>query len=297
MSVYVYNRETKNVYEEKQFKEKQLKFLCETLPGRIILKFISGRWYSRYIGKKNSKRKSIAKIKPFIEKYGIDITEYEKKEYRSFNEFFTRKIISEKRPVQKNKNILISVADSKLRYYKIEENLSIKIKNSVYTVEELLGDRQLAAEFKNGTCLVFRLTVDDCHRYCYFDTGRLMRRKHIDGKLHTIRPVAEKRHKVYCENFREYSVLITENFGKAVQMEVGALLVGKIVNMEKPEFKKGEEKGWFELGGSTIILFFQENTVKIDEDVVSNSYRGIETKVKYGERIGEKYVKEVKYLF
>ncbi|AUG56058.1 phosphatidylserine decarboxylase [Acetivibrio saccincola] len=297
MSVYVYNRETKNVYEEKQFKEKQLKFLYETLPGRIILKFISGKWYSRYSGKKNSKRKSIAKIKPFIEKYGIDMEEYEKKEYRSFNEFFTRKIIPEKRPVPKDNSILISVADSKLRYYKIEENLSIKIKNSIYTVEELLGDRELAAEFKNGTCLVFRLTVDDCHRYCYFDNGRLMRRKHIDGKLHTVRAISEKRHKVYCENFREYSVLLTENFGKAVQMEVGALLVGKIVNMEKLEFKKGEEKGWFELGGSTIILFFQENTVKIDEDIVSNSYRGLETKVKYGERIGKKYVKEVKYLF
>ena len=71
-------------------------------------------------------------------------------------------------------------------------------------------------------------------------------------------------------------------------MEVGALLVGKIVNMEKLKFKKGEEKGWFELGGSTILLFFAENTVNIDKDIISNSYKGIETKVKYGERIGEK---------
>ncbi|NLI58202.1 MAG: phosphatidylserine decarboxylase [Clostridium sp.] len=288
MSVYVYNRETKSVYEEKQFKEKQLKFLYETFFGRIILKFISGKWYSRYSGKKNSKRKSIAKIKPFIEKYGIDMEDYKKREYRSFNEFFTRKIIPEKRPIPKDKNILISVADSKLRCYKIEENLSIKIKNSIYTVEELLGDKELAEEFRNGICLVFRLTIDDYHRYCYFDDGRLLRRKYIDGKLHTVRPVSEKRHKVYCENFREYSLLFTENFGKVVQMEVGALLVGKIVNMEKLKFKKGEEKGWFELGGSTILLFFAENTVNIDKDIISNSYKGIETKVKYGERIGEK---------
>lgn len=172
---------------------------------------------------------------------------------------FYKKDNSWKRPVPKDNSILISVADSKLRYYKIEENLSIKIKNSIYTVEELLGDRELAAEFKNGTCLVFRLTVDDCHRYCYFDNGRLMRRKHIDGKLHTVRAISEKRHKVYCENFREYSVLLTENFGKAVQMEVGALLVGKTVNMEKLEFKKGKRKGGLSWGLYNNIVFSGEH--------------------------------------
>ena len=77
--------------------------------------------------------------------------DYKKREYRSFNEFFTRKIIPEKRPIPKDKTYLFSVADSKLRCYKIEENLSIKIKNSIYTVEELLGDknwqRNLEMEF------------------------------------------------------------------------------------------------------------------------------------------------------
>lgn len=64
MSVYVYNRETKSVYEEKQFKEKQLKFLYETFFGRIILKFISGKWYSRYSGKKIAKENQLLKLSP-----------------------------------------------------------------------------------------------------------------------------------------------------------------------------------------------------------------------------------------
>jgi len=289
MDVYIYNRETKSLYQEKQFKERQLKFLYDTVLGRIILRlFIAGKWYSRYNAKKNGLRKSVARIQPFIEEYGIDMTQYQKKEYKSFNDFFIRTIIPEKRPIPKDENVLISVADSKLMYYKIEKDIGIKIKNSIYTVEELLHDWELAGEYRGGTCLVFRLTVDDYHHYCYCDDGKLLYSKKISGRLHTVGPISAKKYRVYCENSREYSVLETMHFGKVVQMEVGALLVGKIVNNLKEAFKKGEEKGWFEMGGSTIVLLFRENTVTIDEDIVSNSAKGIETKVKYGERIGEK---------
>lgn len=289
MGVYIYNRATKSLYQEKQYKEKQLKFLYDTVLGRIILRlFIAGKWYSRYNAKKNDSSKSIAKIQPFINDYGIDMTEYPQKEYKSYNEFFIRTIIPEKRPIATDENALPSVADAKLMYYKIENDLGIKIKNSIYTVEELLQDKELAKEFSGGTCLIFRLTVDDYHHYSYIDDGKLLYSKKINGRLHTVSPISAKKYKAYCENCREYSVLETVHFGKVVQMEVGALLVGKIVNNSKTSFKKGEEKGWFEMGGSTIVLLFKEDTVKIDEDIVSNSAKDIETKVKYGERIGEK---------
>lgn len=289
MGVYIYNRETKSLYQEKQFKERQLEFLYDTILGRIILRlFIASKWYSKYNAMKNDLSSSVAKIQPFIEEYGIDMTQYQKKEYKSFNDFFVRTIIPEKRPIPKDGNALAAVADSKLMYYKIEKDLGIKIKNSIYTVEELLQDMELAKEYSGGTCLVFRLTVDDYHHYCYCDDGKLLYSRKIDGRLHTVGPISAKRYKVYCENSREYSVLETVHFGKVVQMEVGALLVGKIVNNLKESFKKGEEKGWFEMGGSTIVLLFRENAVKIDEDIISNSAKDIETKVKYGERIGER---------
>lgn len=289
MGVNIYNRSTKSLYEEKQFKGGQLKFLYNTILGRIILKlFIAGKWYSKHNAKNNDSRKSINKIRPFIDKYGIDITEYEKREYNSFNDFFIRKIIPDKRPIPREENVLPSVADSKLTYYKIEKDLSIKIKNSIYTVEELLKDKQLADEYRNGTCMVFRLTVDDYHHYCYCDDGNLLYSKYIDGRLHTVGAISAKRHKVYCENCREYSVLATKHFGKVIQMEIGALLVGKIVNNRKTCFRKGDEKGWFEMGGSAIVLLFTENIVNVDEDIVVNSAKGIETKVKYCERVGER---------
>ncbi|KNY27876.1 phosphatidylserine decarboxylase [Pseudobacteroides cellulosolvens] len=289
MGVNIYNRETRSLYQEKQFKDGQLKFLYNTILGRIILRvFISGKWYSRYNARKNDSSKSIAKIQPFIAEYGIDMAQYQKREYKSFNDFFIRTIIPEKRPIPRDESILPSIADSKLMYYKIEKDLSIKIKNSIYTVEELIQDRELAEEYSGGICLVFRLTVDDYHHYCYCDDGKMLFSKHISGRLHTVGPISAKRHKVYCENSREYSVLDTKHFGKVVQMEVGGLLVGKIVNNLKASFKKGEEKGWFEMGGSTIVLLLKETAVNIDEDIVSNSAKGIETKVKYGERIGER---------
>ncbi len=289
MCVDIYNRETKSLYQEKQFKEGQLKFLYNTILGRIILRlFVAGKWYSRYNARKNNSSKSTAKIQPFIVEYGIDMTQYEKRKYKSFNDFFTRTMIPEKRPIPKDESVLPSVADSKLMYYKIEKDLRIKVKNSIYTVEELVQDRELAEEYSGGTCLVFRLTVDDYHHYCYCDDGKLLYSKNINGRLHTVGPISAKRHKVYCENSREYSVLDTMHFGRVVQMEIGALLVGKIVNKLKVSFKKGEEKGWFEMGGSTIVLLLKENAVNIDEDIVSNSAKDVETKVKYGERIGER---------
>lgn len=107
--------------------------------------------------------------------------------------------------------------------------------------------------------------------------------------MHTVNTISQDKYKIYAQNSREYTILNTENFGQVVQVEVGALLVGRIKNYnENNKFCKGEEKGLFEFGGSTIILLFENGKVKIDEDIVENSIKDIETKVKLGERIGEK---------
>jgi phosphatidylserine decarboxylase len=133
--------------------------------------------------------------------------------------------------------------------------------------------------------LVYRLTQDDCHRYIYLDSGEEIEHKYIKGKLHTVRPISSK-YKVFSQNSREYSVIKTKNFGQVVQIEIGALLVGKIVNYKKEQFNKFDEKGYFEYGGSTIIQLFKENTIFIDEDIINKSKENIETKVEIGEKIG-----------
>jgi phosphatidylserine decarboxylase len=154
----------------------------------------------------------------------------------------------------------------------------------------LLKNSGLADEYKNGACAVFRLTVDDYHRYAFFDSGYAGNCYRIPGVYHTVGNISDGKFKVYSENTREYTELFTENFGKAIFMEVGALLVGRIMNRPGVScFSRGDEKGYFCFGGSTIVLFFKENTVKFDSDIEKFSAEGIEVKVGIGEKIGEAF--------
>ena len=170
--------------------------------------------------------------------------------------------------------------------HKIDDNLKMKIKETYYSLEELLNDNALAKEYKNGICLIFRLIPSDYHRYIYMDYGIEIEHKKIDGILHTVNPISYSKYKVYKQNTREYSILQTKNFGQVIQMEVGALLVGKIVNYYKKIFNKGEEKGYFQFGGSTVILIIKNNVIEIDKDIMEMSNKKIETLVDIGENIG-----------
>ena len=133
--------------------------------------------------------------------------------------------------------------------------------------------------------MVYRLCVDDYHRYCFIDNGSVKESRIIKGKLHTVSPLS-KAYKIYKENHRIINVLATDHFGEMIHIEVGALLVGKIVNRDVSKFSKGEEKGYFEPGGSTIVQLFKKDTVRIDEDILNQSLDNTETKVLYGEGVG-----------
>ena len=282
----IYNRSTKEYFETKD--SFSLRFLYKSLPGRLILKGITHSAISKINGKILSSKISKIIIKKFIQKNNIDMNDYPKEDYKSFNHFFVRKIIPSKRIISTANNDLISPADSKLMVYNITEENKILVKNSIYTVLELIQDNRLAKEYQGGLCLVFRLSVEDYHHYVYIDDGESSKGTHISGILHTVNPIAYKRYRVFKENSREYTVLKTKNFGKVVQIEVGALNVGKICNRQVKVFNKGDEKGYFEFGGSTIILLIKKDEVIIDNDIIINSQKEIETIVKLGEVIGKK---------
>ncbi len=286
MKTEIIDRKSKEKYLEKSPKGSPI--LYKTLIGGLALVFVTRKSVSKIGSLYMNSKLSRKRINGFIEKNNIDMSDYPKEDYKSFNEFFTRKIIPGRRPFSKKNSDLISVADSKLLVYHINDDTQMFIKGKKYNLKELLRDKELASEYKNGVCLVFRLTVDDYHRYCYVDDGTVVKTKKINGVLHTVGPIAFKRYKVFKENQREYTVINTKNFDKVVQMEIGALMVGKIVNHNKKTFVRGEEKGYFLFGGSTVILIIKEGIVKIDKDILKNSSLGIETKVKLGEVIGKK---------
>ena len=289
MKTEIVNRKDNKKYTEKS--PVSATVLYKTLIGGVVLAFATRKSVSKVSSLYMNSKASTKRIDKFIKKNDINMDDYPQRKYKSFNDFFTRKVKDGKRPFSKNPSDVISVADSKLLVYDINEKLEMNIKGKKYTVKELLRDKRLSNEYKNGLCLVFRLTVDDYHRYSFVDDGILIRMKKINGILHTVGPIAFKRYKVFKENQREYSILETKNFGQVIQMEVGALMVGKIVNHDIKKFKRGDEKGYFLFGGSTVVLFFKENEIVIDEDILYNSEKGIETKVKLGEVIGKKVIK------
>ena len=282
----VYDRKTKKYIEENELGI--LKFAYNSVMGRCILKPFTHKWFSNLYSKYLNSKLSKHKIKKFVIKNNIDMSEYVEKDYVSFDDFFTRDLKMNNRKLSKDKNTLVSPCDSKLSIYKIDDDVNFNIKGSIYNVNDLLQDKKLASEFKDGYCLVFRLCVDDYHHYHFIDNGIVKSRKRINGKFHTVRPIAHENLKVFSENTREYTVLETENFGKVVQMEIGALMVGKICNIEKDAFKRGDEKGYFRFGGSTVLLLFKKNTINLDEDILIESSKGNEIKVKLFEEIGRR---------
>ena len=275
------------VVEKYDGQEKLLTLLYGSAAGRVLLKPLTAPVVSRLGGWFLSTGVSRVLIKPFIRSNGIDMTQFEPVSYRSYNEFFSRRIRPEARPVDMDPKHLISPCDSKLTALPIGEDTVFTLKHTAYTVSSLLKSDTLAKRYAGGYALIFRLTVDDYHRYCYVAEGEKSENTRISGVLHTVNPIANDHFPIYKENSREYSILHTAKFGDILMMEVGALLVGRIVNHhEAAEVTRGQEKGYFQFGGSTVVLLTEPGSVIIDEDILHNSREGTETIVRYGEKIG-----------
>ena len=258
---------------------------------RMLLRPFLSPAVSDICGKFLSTRLSRRIIPSFVKKNHIDLGIYEKQEFDSYNAFFTRKIKAEQRPINEQKNILISPSDGKVTAYPITQKGRFWIKHTQYTAAQLLKDERLAERYMGGWIYVIRLTVDDYHRYCYVADGRKSRQRKIRGVLHTVNPVANDYYPIYKMNSREYCLLKTKELGTILLMEVGALMVGKISNHEEDsaQVKRGDEKGMFEFGGSTIVVMTEPGMAEPDKDIIYNTKAQAETLVKMGESIGCKY--------
>lgn len=267
---------------------KLLHLFYDTAIGRKTLKVLTQPVVSKVAGAALSHPLSTVAIPPFVLKKHINLKDYADAPYRSFNAFFTRPIKPEKRPVSTDPHVLISPCDAKLTAVPVTANdTTFTIKGTEYSLARFLGCRKLAGRYAGGAVLIFRLTPDDYHRYCYPDDCTPGKTREIAGFLHTVNPVSAKRVKVYHENTRTITMLHTEHFGRVLQVEVGAMFVGKIVNHgQRKAVRRGIEKGYFEFGGSTIVLVLEKGRVQIDPQILKNTENGAETIVKYGSMIG-----------
>lgn len=267
--------------------DKLLSFLYTNIFGRMLLKPLIQPQVSKLAGRYLSSAHSKWLISKFIERNEINMDIYEECDYSSFNDFFTRKIKPDCRPVPEDLDVLISPCDCLATVYPIQENTTFSIKNTEYTLRSLLRSPRLAKRFRGGYAYVLRLTVEDYHRYLYSVSGKQSKNYHIDGTYHTVNPIANDYLPIYKENTREYTVIHSKEFGDVLQMEVGALLVGKISNHKQSTVvTRGEEKGFFEYGGSTIVVLNQKGRVTPRSDLLTNSKNGYETKVLQAHPLG-----------
>ena len=207
--------------------------------------------------------------------------------YRSFREFFLRE--KKERTVDPVPDHLVSPCDGWLSACPVGENRQFFLKGSCYRISDLIRDRGVAEGFSGGLCLVFRLCASDYHHYCFIDDGIQKSTQFIEGQLHSVQPIACETFPVFSLNRRVWSLLETRHFGPVVQTEIGALVVGGIVN-RNPEgpFRRGQEKGRFELSGSTVVLFFEQNRVTLEPEIREALEQNPEVRVELGQWIGER---------
>ena len=261
---------------------KALRFLYRTLPGRILLRLLITPAVAKTGGFFMNSPLSKGMIKGFIKKNNIDTARYEDRTYRSYNDYFTRKHREGVTVFDTDPTHVNAPCDSRLSVYPINEDSIFKIKGSHYSVEELLEDASLAEHFRGGYAFIFRLSVDDYHRYHYIDSGVCEPSVKLRGVLHTVQPIATERYNIYKKNQREVTLQHTERLGDIAYVEVGALMIGKIKNHHRDKYtaSRSEEKGYFEYGGSTVVILFEKDRIAPDTALLEATAQGLECRVR-----------------
>jgi phosphatidylserine decarboxylase len=288
----VFNRYTKLVEKEEVFGEKWLNFSHSSLIGRLTVAALIERKISAMIfGKWASSPSSVAKIEPFVKKFGLRADSFEKKlrDFTSFNDFFFRKLKPSARPISPNLTAISAPADGRHLAYEDMHNLCpFFVKGESIAVEDLTIDQGMAKKFGGGSVLVSRLSPLDYHRFHFPVTCKPDKTFLMNGSYASVHPIA-MRGKVdaYLRNKRMSTILRSNCCGDILMVEIGAALVGSICQTFKPNAQtlKGMEKGYFAFGGSTVILIFEQGRIKFSDDLLENSANGVETYVLMGDEV------------
>lgn len=283
-------RESEQIKTEKVAGEKWLMWLYYNPIGQATLWALAKRKFvSTIYGKMMDRSSSAKKIQPFIEDYDIDISIAQEQEFESFNGFFTRKLKADARPIDTSAISVVSPADGKILAYADISTSDFIIKGKRFDVASFLDNPDFARKYHDGALLIIRLAPVDYHRFHFPITGYITLNKKIKGDYYSVNPIAlRKKVEIFFLNKREYTIISNPLFGDVIMTEVGATMAGSIVQTFKERFaKKGEEKGYFKFGGSTIVLLFEKSKIHIDADLLINTTQGYETTIKMGDRIGK----------
>ncbi|XP_050272639.1 phosphatidylserine decarboxylase proenzyme 2-like isoform X1 [Quercus robur] len=248
-------------------------------------------------GRRMSSTESTKDIPKFVESFKDQINlaevKYPLEHFKTFNEFFIRELKPGARPIacMERDDIAVCAADSRLMAFKsADDSLRFWIKGRKFSIQGLLGQDVSSGAFIDGPLVIFRLAPQDYHRFHFPVSGTIEQFVNIPGCLYTVNPIAvnSKYCNVFTENKRVVSIISTADFGKVAFVAIGATMVGSIsFSKEKGDHvRKGDEFGYFSFGGSTVICAFEKGAIEIDEDLLSNSARSLETLVYVGMTLG-----------
>lgn len=254
--------------------------------------FFSRKWLSWCYGRLYKQSWSRLKIRPFVQKTDVRLDELDRPldEFRSFSEFFSRDIDLSKRPISSDPDICLAACDGKvLAYSVVAPDMTFLIKGNTFNLRRFLANDALAARFAYGAMVISRLSMADYHHIHFPDSGTPRRSTSIPGKYHAGGSYSMKAALPYfAENHRMITLFDSDHFGPMMIAEVGALTVGSIRQcfQDGSYVKKGAHKGFFELGGSTVVLIFEPGRIELDQDLCGQTLLGIETYVRFGDSLG-----------
>ena len=292
-SITYYDRTSGNMMAEKVHAARFLRWLYNTGTGNLVCRLLtSNRLFSAAWGRFHGNGISRFKIKSFVKRMKINMTESLKQidDFENFNDFFTRKLHPSVRPIDDRQGVCTAPADGKvLTYEKIDADTTFRIKRCTFNLRDFLKDDVLARMYSGGSMLITRLSLADYHHFHFPDSGVAHQARPIRGSYHAGGPYSlNGLIPFYTENYRMQTLLNSDHFGWIVAVEVGALTVGSISQSYEPgnRVSKGDHKGNFELGGSTVVLLFEKDSIMFCKDLLDNTKNEIETFVRFGDRVG-----------
>ncbi|HEY1794397.1 MAG TPA: archaetidylserine decarboxylase [Opitutaceae bacterium] len=278
---------------EKVFGELWLRLAYGNPVGRLAVWLAIRRsLFSRYYGWRMRLLASSYRIYDFVQEYGVDISEFAKSpyEFKTFNEFFTRALKPESRPIAPGAGVAVMPADGRhLAFPDVDRAEGFYVKGEKFTVAALLGDAKLAEKYAGGSMLISRLCPSDYHRFHFPVSGIPAEPRAAEGTLFSVSPIALRRNiNFLVRNKRLVTVIETPEFGTVTMVEVGATNVGTIIETFVPgrAAVKGEEKGMFSFGGSCVVTLFEARRILLDEDIVRQSEKCLETYARMGDHLG-----------
>ncbi|MBC7541185.1 MAG: phosphatidylserine decarboxylase [Candidatus Sericytochromatia bacterium] len=281
------DRRTGTVHEEAVLDEGKMRWLYEHWAGRLVRQLFVGRLGSRLYAAQFDTRGSAHRIPGFIARFGIDTAAFEPGPYPTFNAFFARRFRAGVRPFDAGTAVMSAGAEGCYQAWQtIGPDQRIPVKGQDLTLSALLDDPALAESFAGGPAIVARLRPHDYHRFHFVDGGEVQRQLRIAGVLESVNPIAlQAAPHVFVRNERHVTVQHSEQFGLLAYVEIGAMKVGKIIQHDDTRPRRGQEKGYFLYGGSTVVLLGQAGAWTPDADLLQWTQKGIESFVRLGEPI------------